>query len=53
MEALSTAITTAMGTVATDALGAITSIVPVAAPVLGGIIVIGIAIKTIKRFTGR
>lgn len=48
-----TAMETAAGTIVTDALSSIAAIVPVAAPVLGAFIIIGIAIATIKKFTGR
>lgn len=48
-----TALTTAMGTVATQALSGIQGIVPVAAPVLGGILIIGIGIKAFKKLSGR
>ena len=47
------AMETALGTVASDALGAVTGIIPVAAPVLGAILVVGIAIKAFKKITGR
>ena len=46
------AMNTAMGTVATDALGAVTGMIPVAAPILGAIIVVGIAIKSFKKVSG-
>ena len=47
------ALTTAMGTVATSALSAISGVIPVAAPVLGAILIVGIGIKAFKRITGR
>lgn len=47
-----TALTTAMGTVATGALDAIEGLVPVAAPVLGAIIVVKIGIKVFRRVSG-
>lgn len=47
------AMVTAVTTIASDATAGIAAIVPVAAPVLGGIILIGVAIKTVRRFTGR
>lgn len=47
-----TALTTAMGTVATGAMGAVSGIIPVAAPVLGAILVIGIGIRTFKKVSG-
>ena len=48
-----TALTTALGTVATSALSAISGVVPVAAPVLGGVLVIGIGIHAFKKLSGR
>lgn len=53
MEAFTQALVTAFTTMATDSLGAISQIVPVALPVLGAIIVLGVAIKAFKRVTGR
>lgn len=53
MADVTTALTTAMGTVATSALSAISGIVPVAAPVLGGILIIGIGIRAFKKLAGR
>ena len=48
-----TALTTGLGTIATGALSAISGVVPVAAPVLGGILVIGIGIKAFKKLAGK
>ena len=48
-----TALGTALGTVATSAMSAISGIVPVAAPILGAILVVGIGIKAFKKITGR
>lgn len=53
MQAITTALTTAITTLATDALGGIAAIVPVAAPVFGGMILIGVALNATKKFTGR
>ncbi len=49
MEALTTALTTGLSTTATDMLGAVGAIVPIALPVMGGIAVVGIAIRTFKK----
>lgn len=43
------ALTTGLGTVASDALSSISSIVPVALPIMGAGIVITIAIKMFKK----
>lgn len=48
-----TAMTSAASTIVSDALSSISGIIPVAAPILGAFIIIGIAIATIKKFTGR
>lgn len=46
------ALGTAMTTVASDATNAITTILPIAAPILGALIVIAVGIKVFKRFSG-
>ena len=48
-----TAITTAFGQMAGNALDGIAAILPVVLPILAAIIVIGIIIKVVKRITGR
>ena len=45
-----TAMSTAISTIATDALSGITAIVPVAAPVAGGLVLIRVCWKTVRRF---
>lgn len=49
---LVTSLSTGFQDVASDAVSAIGSIVPYALPVLGAIVVIGIAIKVFKKVTG-
>lgn len=53
MEALITSLTSGFTTMATDALSAIGSLVPVVLPILAAIIVVGIAIKVVRRIVGR
>lgn len=53
MASIVTALTTAMGDVATQALSAISGILPIAAPVLGGMLIIGVGIKVFKKITNR
>lgn len=53
MDAISTAMVTAITTIAEGATGAIAAVVPVAAPVMGGMIMVGVAIKAVRRFMGR
>ena len=50
METVTTALTTAISGFATDAMGAIGSIVPVALPIMGAIVVVGIGIKVFRKF---
>lgn len=44
---------TALGTVATDAQSAIMTVLPIALPILGAIIVVVVGIKVFKKITGR
>lgn len=50
---IGTAMSTALTAIASDALTVIGTVAPVAVPVLGGILVIGIGIKVFKKVTGR
>lgn len=50
---VSAALGTAFTTVASDCLSAITTILPIALPVLGALVVVGIGIKIFKKVTGR
>lgn len=52
MEALVTALVNGFTEMATDALGALGSVVPVVLPVLAAVIVIGIVIRIVRRITG-
>ena len=47
------ALTTAVTQIASDANSAIAAILPVALPIMGAFIVVGLGIKLIKRVTGR
>lgn len=47
--AVVTAMTTAVTTIASDCLSAIGAIIPVAAPILGAGLIITIAIRTVKK----
>lgn len=53
MADVTSALVAAMQTVADNSLAALTGVLPVAVPVFGGLIMIGVAIKTVKKFTGR
>lgn len=50
MQALTTAFTTAVGTIATDALGLISAAIPVVLPVGGAIIALSVGWSVTKRF---
>lgn len=50
MEAVTTALSTALTEVAAGATGAIAAVLPIALPVMGAIVVIGIGVKVFKRF---
>ena len=49
MDALVTSLTSGFTTVANNMMSAIGSIVPVALPVLGGVMVVGIGIKIFRK----
>lgn len=49
MASIVTALSTAMGDVATQVLSAISAILPEAAPVLGAVLIIGIGIRVFKK----
>lgn len=53
MEALQTALVSAAQTIADGGINAITAILPVVAPVMAALIVVGIGIKAIRKFTGK
>lgn len=50
MEAVVNALTTGFTTAATDAMGAIATILPVLIPVAAALVVIGIGYRLFKRF---
>lgn len=47
------ALTTAFTSVAADCISAITAVLPIALPVMGAMVVVGIGIKIFKRVTGK
>lgn len=53
MEALITAMSTALGDVATQCLGILTSVVPLVLPVIGGLILVKFGIRAFKSLVGR
>ena len=53
MEAITTAVKTALATVQSDAQGLIGDVLPYALAVMGAVLVVGIGIKVFKKVTGR
>lgn len=53
MDAITTAMTTAVTSIANAGMGAVGAIVPVAAPIFGALVLVGLCMKTLKKFTGR
>ena len=53
MEAISTALTTSFGSVGTELTGIISSVLPIALPIVGGVMVVVIGIKIFKKITGK
>lgn len=51
--AVITAMTDGITSIASDAMSGIGSILPVALPIMGAIVVVGIGIKVFKKVTGR
>ena len=47
------AITSALSTVASDAQSAIASVLPIALPIMGAVVVVGIGIRVFKKVTGK
>lgn len=52
MEALTTAMTTALSTVASEGLGVIAAVIPIAAPVFGAGVAINLAVKFFRKVSG-
>ncbi len=52
MADISTAMVTALTSVATQMLSGIAAIVPVAAPVLGALLIINVAIRSFRKVSG-
>lgn len=53
MEGITTALTTGITTIGTDAMSAVAAVVPVALPIFGAIVVVSIGLKVFKKVTGR
>lgn len=50
---VASALTSALSTVAADAMGAITAILPIALPIMGAIVVVGIGIRIFKKVASK
>lgn len=53
MSDIVTAMGTAVGSIADSAMSGIAAILPIGAPIMGAILIIGIGIRTFKKFSGR
>lgn len=53
MEAITTALSTAITTIGTDAMDAIAKVLPAALPIFGAIVVVSISLRVFRRVTGR
>lgn len=51
MEAITNALTTAITSIGSDATDMIGAVLPVALPIMGAVLVVGIGIKVFKKFT--
>lgn len=49
MEAITTALTTGVSTVATECMDAVAAVVPVALPIAGAIIVVSLGLRIFKK----
>ena len=53
MEATTTALTTAITTIGSEAMDAVSKVLPAALPIFGATVVVGIGLRVFKRVTGR
>ena len=53
MEAITTAVKTALATVQSDALGLIGDVIPYALAIMGAVLVVSIGVKVFRKVTGR
>ena len=53
MEAISTALTTSFTSVGSELTGIISSVLPIALPIVGGVMVVVFGIKIFKKITGK
>lgn len=53
ISAVTTALTTGITGIASDAMGAIGTIIPAALPIAGAMVVVGVGFKVFKKVTGR
>lgn len=53
MEAVTTALTSGITTIAGEAMTAVGSVIPVALPIVGAIVVVSIGLRVFKKVTGK
>lgn len=53
MDAVTTALVSGVSDIATSGMGAIGSVIPVALPIMGAIVVVGIGLRVFRKVTGR
>lgn len=53
LSTVTTALTSGVSAIATDAMGAIGSVIPVALPIMGAMVIVGIGLKVFNKVTGR
>lgn len=53
MEAVTTALTQGVTSIASEAMSAVGSVVPAALPIAGAVIVVGIGLHVFRKVTGR
>lgn len=53
MESITTAITTAMGSVSTQVMGVIADVLPAALTIVGAVLVVTIGVKVFKRIANK
>lgn len=53
ISAVTEALKTGITTISSDAMSAVASVIPVALPIMGAIVVVGIGIKVFKKVAGK
>lgn len=53
VSSVTTALTAGVTSIASDAMSAIGSVIPVALPIMGAVVVVGIGLKVFRKVTGK